>query len=116
MRLFKLTAAIGLMVSGIGVATLATAQQSNVRIQNQADYNRHVLGIPDGSNPNVRDNRRYDRSDRRDNNNRDYDRRYNRSDRRDVRNDNRYDRRDQYHSNKKCKQVWRDNRRVRVCK
>jgi hypothetical protein len=105
MRILKIAAAIGLMAGSLGLTTAATAQHhNNVRIENQADYNRHVLGRGDGSNINPRyDNRRGDR-------------RYNRSDRHDVRGYNRSNRRDGYRSSRNCRTVWRNHRRVRVCR
>ena len=80
MRALKLAAAVGLITGSFGLTAIANADQPHnrdIRIENQADYNRHVLGIPDGRNPDWRnlDNRRDDRRDR--------DRRYDRSDHRD---------------------------------
>lgn len=103
MRILKLAAAIGLMAGTLGLTTAASAQHHgnrDVRIENRADYNRHVLGVADGRRDG---DRRYNRSDRR------HDRGYNRSHRRDWR-------RDGYRKSRNCKTVWRHHRRVRVCR
>jgi hypothetical protein len=89
MRILKLAAAIGLMAGGLGLTSAASAQHRDVRIENRADYNRHVLGRADGRS--------------------DGPRHYNRSDRRDQRGYN--------HSNRRnCRTVWRHHRRERVCR
>jgi len=97
MRILNIAAAIGLMAGSLGLTTAASAQHHrDVRIENRADYNRHVLGRGDGSDIGRRyDNRRYDRHDRRD--------------RRDWR-------RDGYRSSRNCHTEWRHHRRIRVCR
>jgi len=119
MRIMKLSVAIALMAGSLGLTTAASAQR-NDRIETSAEYRRHVLGVPDGS-------RSYDRASRRDNDRysnrpdrRSDDRGYNRSYRRDDRGynqSNRRDwRRDGYRKPRSCKTVWRNQRRVRVCR
>ena len=100
MRIFKFIAAIGLMAGGLGLTTAAEAQHHGPRIENRADYNRHVLGV---GGPGDRRGRDWNRGDRRN------DRGYNRSHRRDWR-------RDGYRGGRNCRTVWRDHRRVRVCR
>ena len=113
MRIFKISVAIAMIAGSLGLTTAASAQNhdNGVRIQNAEDYRRHVLGDPSAGRD--RD-RRYDRSDRRN------DRGYNRSDRRNDRAYNRSGRRDWrrdgYRNSRSCKTVWRNQRRVRVCR
>jgi hypothetical protein len=112
MRIFKLSMALALLAGGLGLTTTASAQRDDHRrdrIETSADYRRDVLGIPGGGD------RQLDRSDRRGN-----DRGYNRSNRRNDRATNRSDRRDWrrdgYRNSNSCKTVWRNQRRVRVCR
>ena len=116
MRIWKkISVAVALMAGSLGLTTAASAQHNDHRrdrIETSADYRRDVLGIPGGGRDG---DRRYDRSDRRGDN-----RGYNRSDRRNVRGYNRSDRRDWrrdgYRNARSCKTVWRNHRRVRVCR
>ncbi len=110
MRLFKLAAAIGLMAGSLGLTTAAQAQHHGPRIENRADYNRHVLGI---GAPGDRRDRDWNRSDRR---GRDWNRSDRRSDRGYERSHRRDWRRDGYRGSRDCRTVWRNDRRVRVCR
>jgi hypothetical protein len=110
MRILKLSLAIAAIAGTLGMTAGAGAQSQNNRIersQSRSNYNRDVLGIPNGqaydNRSDRRGDRRYDRSDRRN------DRGYQRSNRRD-------DRRRGYNSSRNCKTVWRNHRRVRVCR
>lgn len=110
MRILKLSLALAAIAGTLGMTVSAGAQSQNNRIhlsQSRSDYNRDVLGIPNGrsydNRSDRRGDRRYDRSDRRS------DRSYDRSNRRD-------DRRRGYSNSRKCKTVWRNNRRVRSCR
>jgi len=107
---FKLAAAIGLMAGSLGLTTAAQAQHHGPRIENRADYNRHVLGI---GAPGDRRDRDWNRSDRR---GRDWNRSDRRSDRGYERSHRRDWRRDGYRGSRDCRTVWRNDRRVRVCR
>jgi hypothetical protein len=110
MRLLKLSLAIAAIAGAVGLTATAGAQSHNnhvERSQSRSNYDRDVLGIPNGrsydNRSDRRGDRRYDRSDRRN------DRGYSNSRGRD-------DRRRGYSNARNCKTVWRHNRRVRVCR
>jgi hypothetical protein len=107
--LTKLSFAIALAASSLGVTGAASAQSHDNRINSRAEYNRDVLGIPGGANPNYR------RADRRDDR-RDYRRDRRNDDRRSYRANRRGDDRRGYNRGRDCRTVWRNQRRVRICR